>query len=166
MKPSELLRAGREQLGQLPRPRRRLGYSLVVGVGAAGGSRYLVQAHAPRLDLPHDAMLALIVTAGIVAIILGWRLIVFFERRDQRRQQMIAGLQNQKGEYRKLEDDRFQYTAWPMTPEASSQQAEPATANEPPSLRLVTGSEPARPAESRSIRTKSSAGGRRRRARP
>jgi hypothetical protein len=134
MKPSELLRAGRgDQLGQHPRARRRLGYGLVIGVGAVGGGRYLATVHAPRLDLPHDVVLPLIITAGIVAIVLGWRLILFLERRDQRRQQMVAGLQGQKGEYRQLKHDGFEYTAWPTAPEASS-----------PSLRLVDNSKTAK----------------------
>ena len=133
MKPSELLRVGRDQLGQRPGARRRLGYGLVIGVGAAGGGRYLATVHGLRLGLPQDAMLPLIITAGIVAIVLGWRLILFFERRDQRRQQMIAGLQDQKGEYRQLKHDGFQYTAWPVVPEASS-----------PSLRLVDSSKTAK----------------------
>ncbi len=147
MKPSQLLRSASNRPDQRPRARRRLGYSLAIGISVAGGGRYLATVHAPRLHLPHNAMLPLIVTAGIVAIVLGWRLIVFLERRDQHHHAIITGMQNQEGRYQKFEHKDSTYTSYPTASEASSHPAEPTPPTAEASSLLVNGSKTAKASE-------------------
>ena len=101
-------------------PRRR-GFRLAVSAvsvtaGSAGG--YLaVVLHLGRLahlSIPHVALLALIVTAGVAVIVLGWRVIAYLDRRDQRRHETISRMLGEEGVYQKFEDNSSAYERWPM----------------------------------------------------
>jgi hypothetical protein len=136
--------------GRRPRARQRLGPGLAISaVGVAAGgvvSRYLVGARLTDLRriahlLPHDALSPLIITAGIVVVILGWRVIVYLERRDQRRHETIARMQDQKGVYQRYEDSSSTYVRYPVAPVGRSEQSQRRTRrSRPPQLeRPVTG---------------------------
>jgi hypothetical protein len=82
------------------------------------GSRYLVGTRLTALRriahlLPHDA-LALIITTGIVVVVLGWRMIVYLDRCNQRHHDTISRIVGQEGAYRKYEDNSSAYEQWPM----------------------------------------------------
>ncbi len=116
--------------GRRRRARRRLGFSLGISAAsmAAGGGCLAAGrlAHLSihmHLSLPHDALYLLIITAGIVAIILGCRVIVYLERRDQHRHDIMAGMQHQEGVYQEYEDSFSAYVRWPATTATQSEQS-------------------------------------------
>ena len=109
--------------GRAEAPRRRgLGLTLsAVGVTAGGfggsylaGVRLTYLGHLAHLDLPHVALVALIITAGVAVIVLGWRVIGYLDRCDQRRHETISHIVGQEGAYRKYEDNSYAYEQWPM----------------------------------------------------
>jgi hypothetical protein len=100
---------------------RRLTLASVTSLIAGGiGSRYIAGVDLIRVndlvhwDLPYDAMLLLIITIGIVVIILGWRVIVYFERRDQHDHEIISGMRDQEGVYQRYENGSSTFTRWPV----------------------------------------------------
>jgi hypothetical protein len=109
--------------GHQPAARQRLGISLAVGATsvAAGsvGSRYLASVRFGHLGhLMHPgfqpgALLVLIITAGVVAVVLGWRGFVYLERRDQHHHEIISEMHDQEGVYLKYEDTSATYERWP-----------------------------------------------------
>jgi hypothetical protein len=113
-------------------PRRRgLGLTLsAAGVTAGGfGASYLAGVrltylgHLTHLNLPHVALVALIITAGVAITILGWRVIVYLDRCDRRRHETISRIVDQEGAYRKYEDDSYAYEQWPMKAVPAGEQA-------------------------------------------
>jgi hypothetical protein len=68
-----------------------------------------------HVSLPHDALLLLIITAAVVAIVLGWRVIVYLERRDRLHREIISGMRDQEGFYQEYQDGSSSYVRWPMT---------------------------------------------------
>jgi hypothetical protein len=120
----------RDDRRRRPGARRRLGFSVVISAtSVAAGGGYLATArltHLGRimhLSLPHDALFSLIITVGIVIIVLGWRVIVYFERRDRHRHEIISGMQNQEGVYQKYEDSTSTYERWPTAAATQSEQS-------------------------------------------
>lgn len=117
--------------GRARAPRRRglgLAFSAVgVTAGGFGGSylagvRLTYLGRLAHLGLPHVALVALIITAGVAVIVLGWRVIVYLDRRDQRRHETISRIVGQEGAYRKYEDDSYAYEQWPMEAVPASEQ--------------------------------------------
>jgi hypothetical protein len=116
--------------GRRPRARRRLGIGAAgVAVGGAGGG-YLVTARLADLGklvhlLPVDALFLLIVTVGVVVAILGWRAIVYLERRDQHRHEIISGMWDREAVHQEYQDGSSKYVSWPMTAAAPRGQSPP-----------------------------------------
>jgi hypothetical protein len=120
--------------GRRPRVRRRLGLSLAIRVasvatGGAGGGYLVATARFSHLgglvhlSLPRDALYLLIITAGIAAVVLGWRVIVYLERRDQHHREIILGMRDQEGVYQKYEGSSSTYVRWPMSGDTQSEQS-------------------------------------------
>jgi hypothetical protein len=125
-------------------PSSRRGFTLAfsaasMSAGGVGGG-YLAGVRLTRLDrlmhlrLPHDALLLLIITAGIAIIVLGRYVIKYLDRcderhheyldrRDERRHGTISRMQNQEGSYQKYEDDSAAYERRPMAATTHSEQS-------------------------------------------
>lgn len=112
-------RAG--QRSRRPGARRRLGVSLAAATSVALGS-YLARfhlahhGHLMHLGFPPGAVPALIITAGIAAVVLGWRCFVYLERHDRHHHEIISEMQDQEGVYLKYEDTSSTYERWPAPP--------------------------------------------------
>jgi hypothetical protein len=85
-----------------------------VGGGYFAGVRLTHLGRLTHLDLPHDALLLLIITAGIAIIVLGWRVIAYLDRCDQRRHETISRMHDQEGVYQKYKDSSSAYERRPM----------------------------------------------------
>ena len=92
-------------------------------------SRYLAGARLTDLRrlahlLPHDALLSLIITAGIVVVVLGWRVIVYLERREEHRHEILSSMQQgQESLYQRYEDSSSTYVRHPVAPAGRSEQS-------------------------------------------
>jgi hypothetical protein len=106
--------------GRAEVPRRRglrLTLSVVSVTASSVGGGYLAYVrtgHLAHLTLPHIALVALIITAGVAIIVLGWRVIVYLDRRDQRRHETISRMLGHENGYRRYEDKSSAYEQWPM----------------------------------------------------
>jgi hypothetical protein len=144
---SHPLTARNDGRGGGPRARRRRGLGLVLGAGSVtagsvGGSylagvRLVYLGRSAHLSLPHDALLLLVITVGIAITVLGYRMIVYWDRRDERHHETISRmLQGQEGMYQKYEVSA--YERWPMEAAPHGEQS-PRQLGSPRSLAGMNG---------------------------
>jgi hypothetical protein len=102
---------------------------MAAGSGCLAAAR-LTSPRLMHLSLPHDALFLLIITVGIVVIVLGCRVIVYFERRDQHRHEIISDMQEREDVYQDYEGSSSRYVSWPVTTapriEESSRRSRPS----------------------------------------
>jgi hypothetical protein len=105
-----------------------------VGGGYLAGIRLTRLGHLMHLSLPHDALLLLIITAGIAIVVLGRYVITYLDRRDERhheyldrrderRHETISRMQNQESFYQKYEDDSAAYERRPVAATTHSERS-------------------------------------------
>lgn len=126
--------------GRLEASRRRglrLALSVSVTAGSVGGSylagiRLTHLGHLALLGLPHDALLLLIIIAGIAVIVLGWRVIVYLDQRNRRHHETISRMLDQEGVYQKYEDNSSTYERWAMAAVPHGEQSPRRPRRSPP----------------------------------
>jgi hypothetical protein len=137
-----------EQGGRRPRARwrpasRRAISAASVAVGAAVGG-YLAGGRLADLGrllhlFPDGALFLLIITAGVVAVVLGWRVVVYLERRDRHHREIISSMQDQEGVYQKYEGSTDTYVRWPMPAVTQSEEGTRQAGHSRPSQAVKSG---------------------------